>query len=250
MSPAVSWVVRTRCGRIRAVDRLAAEPIGLSGVPFYVGSFEKDGLGVGRAAFAAGRATKKTRFCNKHSFPTFCTSMSTSRNDPDCERINRWVHEYGQAVRGYIGVMVRDPHRADDVWQEVFGHAWKARQAYQENGHAKAYLFRIADHLVCDLARKKRMEVNLDDTSWQQCEPVAVTESPGTALQRAETRRRLMQAMDELTPAQRRVLLLRYFGQLGFQEIADIMHCPLGTVLSHCRRGLIALRGILVECLP
>lgn len=176
--------------------------------------------------------------------------MSTSPDESDHERVTRWIREYGHAVRGYIMVMVRDSHLADDVWQEVFGRAWKARQTYQEHGNAKAYLFRIADHLVFDLARKKRFEVNLEETGWQQCEPVTTDDSPHMLLQRAETQQQLTLALDSLTPAQRRVLLLRYYGQLHFQEIADIMQCPLGTVLSHCRRGLISLRGILLECLP
>jgi DNA-directed RNA polymerase specialized sigma24 family protein len=42
-------------------------------------------------------------------------------------------------------------------------------------------------------------------------------------------------------------LLLRYYGQLGFAEIADEIRCPLSTTLSHCRRGLETLRAILVE---
>jgi len=50
-----------------------------------------------------------------------------------------------------------------------------------------------------------------------------------------------------LSPPQRRALLLRYYGDLSFAEIAAIMGCPLGTALSHCRRGLLKLRELLVE---
>ncbi len=51
--------------------------------------------------------------------------------------------------------------------------------------------------------------------------------------------------MEALTPPQRRVLLLRYYGDLSFSEIAEIVGCPLSTALSHCRRGLLTLRGLL-----
>jgi RNA polymerase sigma-70 factor (ECF subfamily) len=54
-------------------------------------------------------------------------------------------------------------------------------------------------------------------------------------------------ALDRLAPMQQRVLLLRYYSQLDFQEIADTLQMPLNTALSHCRRGLEALRRLLVE---
>ena len=63
----------------------------------------------------------------------------------------------------------------------------------------------------------------------------------------SEARRELEAAMELLTAAQRRVLLLRYYGDLSFAEIAETMGCPLSTALSHCRRGLLALRQIIAE---
>jgi RNA polymerase sigma-70 factor, ECF subfamily len=62
-----------------------------------------------------------------------------------------------------------------------------------------------------------------------------------------ESRQQLQAALEELQPLQRRVLLLRYYGELSFQEIANTVGCPLNTALSHCRRGLLALRKILTE---
>ena len=64
---------------------------------------------------------------------------------------------------------------------------------------------------------------------------------------RAEENEQLAAALDQLSPPQRRVLLLRYYGQFSFAEIAEMIDCPLNTTLSHCRRGLEALRALLVE---
>ena len=61
----------------------------------------------------------------------------------------------------------------------------------------------------------------------------------------AETSEELTAALVQLTPSQRRVLLLRFFSDMTFEEIAATMNCPLGTALSHCRRGLIAMRKLL-----
>ena len=68
---------------------------------------------------------------------------------------------------------------------------------------------------------------------------------PADPLEQLEASDDLAAAMNQLTPAQKRVLLLRYFGDLTFEEIASALDCPLGTALSHCRRGLAALKKLL-----
>jgi len=93
-------------------------------------------------------------------------------------------------------------------------------------------------------------ECQLDEEAWRGHEPAARDESPEMALMRSEAAEKLRDALDRISPAQQRVLLLRYFGQLSFQEIATVVDCPLNTVLSHARRGLLALRQILDGCMP
>ena len=81
-------------------------------------------------------------------------------------------------------------------------------------------------------------------------EPASATPEPPDTVARAEAADRLREALDRLSAAQRRVLLLRYFGQMSFAEIAEAVGCPLNTALSHCRRGLLALRNLMVEDAP
>jgi RNA polymerase sigma-70 factor (ECF subfamily) len=172
------------------------------------------------------------------------------RTGPDDDRLERWVREHGRAVRGYLQALVRREAEVEELVQDVFRRAWQARQSYRENGTARAYLIRIADRLACDWARKNRPEVNLDATAWKAIEPSTTTEEPASRLRRAEIHRELADAINRLTPDQQRVLLLRYYTPMTFTEIADVMHCPLNTVLSHCRRGLLALRQTLAEHRP
>jgi len=70
---------------------------------------------------------------------------------------------------------------------------------------------------------------------------------PWERLARAETRQLLQAALDALSEPQRRTLLLRYYGNLDYNEIAELLGSPLNTVLSHNRRGLAALRQLLAE---
>ncbi len=162
-------------------------------------------------------------------------------------RFADWGREHGRAVRGYLLAMVRRGDVADDLAQEVFCRAWEARQRYREQGNARAYLLRIADRLVCDLGRKAKREINLDEEKWKRIEPAARDAAASGILRKAEAAEQLTAALDNLSPVQRRVLMLRYYGELSFAEIAGIVDCPLNTALSHCRRGLQALRKLLVE---
>lgn len=158
-----------------------------------------------------------------------------------------WHQRHGRAVRGYLLAMLRRHDLADDLTQEVFCRAWQARERYREQGMARAYLFRIADRLAWDHQRKSRREVNLGDEGWRQAEPAQRETAPGDALARKELVGQLESTLDSLSAPQRRVLLLRYYGELSFAEIAKIMECPVSTALSHCHRGLLVLRKLLVE---
>jgi RNA polymerase sigma-70 factor (ECF subfamily) len=166
------------------------------------------------------------------------------------DRLARWVCEHGRAVRGYLMGLVRSPDVADDLTQEVFRRAWEARTRYQESGNARAYLLTIADRLACDRGRRVGREVTIDENAWRRLEPAEDDDSAADSLVQAETRRQLAAALDGLSAEQRRVLLLRYYGDMSFKEIAETMETPLNTVLSHCRRGLAALRKLLVEDSP
>ncbi|MCL4205917.1 MAG: RNA polymerase sigma factor [Pirellulaceae bacterium] len=168
------------------------------------------------------------------------------RHDSDRERITGWYHQHGPAVRGYVLALVHRSDVADDVLQETFRKAWEARDRYQETGLARAYLLRIADRLVCDRARRSGRETTLDGTALELCES-GPDSDPTLAMQQSEQRRRLNDALKELSPLQQRVLLLRYYGEMSFADIADTVGCPLSTALSHARRGLSALRKRLVE---
>lgn len=169
--------------------------------------------------------------------------------EQDCPetRVNRWVIEHGVAVRGYIEALVRRADLAEDLVQEVYRRAWQARDRYEDQGSPRAYLLRIADRLVCDHCRRANREVSLDDAAWSEVEPLNRDVPPSQSLAIEEAAAALNAAMNALTEPQRRVLLLRYYGELSFVEIAGTMECSLSTALSHCRRGLAALRKTMTE---
>jgi RNA polymerase sigma-70 factor (ECF subfamily) len=164
--------------------------------------------------------------------------------------MTEWVREHGPAVRGYLLGILRRGDDADELAQEVFCRAWQGRERYREQGHVRSYLLRIADRLACDRIRRKRPEATLNDEGWRNVEPWSDRENPATRAAATEAARRLNVALDRLTPIQQRVLLLRYYGQLTFEQIAETLDCPLNTALSHCRRGLEMLRRQFAEDKP
>jgi RNA polymerase sigma-70 factor (ECF subfamily) len=173
--------------------------------------------------------------------------MTSSAGD-DRERLARWVREHARVVRGYLLGLVRRTDVADDLLQETFRKAWEARERYIESGGERAYLLRIADRLAIDHSRRNnRSATTLNDDDWAALEPVAREPMPETTLLHYEQRRMLDEALTCLSEPQRRVLMMRFFGELEFAEIASQMDCPLGTVLSHCHRGLARMRKQLAE---
>jgi len=168
-------------------------------------------------------------------------------SNTDENRFAAWVGEHGRAVRGFLLAMVRRADVADDLCQDVFVRAWQARDKYTEQGKTRSYLLRIADRLVCDRRRASGRASNLDDDGWDMNQPASVGPGPAEAVVLSEQVQQLNEAMKCLAPTQQRVLLLRYYGQMSFQEIADAIDVPLNTALSHCHRALEALRKILVE---
>jgi RNA polymerase sigma-70 factor (ECF subfamily) len=172
---------------------------------------------------------------------------SSSQQDSHEARVMRWVKDHSGAVRGYVLGFVRRADLAEDLVQDVFRRVWQARERYEEQGSPRAYLLRIADRLVCDHGRRTRREITLDDAGWVEAEPADERAAAIDPLVETETNAALNAALDALTELQRRVLLLRYYGEMSFEDIAATIDCPLNTALSHCRRGLLSLRKILTE---
>ena len=173
-----------------------------------------------------------------------------ARDSTDQALFADWVCAHGKAVRGFLRAMLPRADWADELCQEVFCRAWQARDRYREQGSARAYLLRIADRLACDRTRQSHVQVQLDENGWHEHEPVSSLAEPSQVVALGEQTQLLAEALGRLSPVQRRVLLLRYYGQFSFAEIAAMLGCRLNTALSHAHRGLELLRTLLGERSP
>lgn len=142
------------------------------------------------------------------------------------------------ALFAFLLRMCGDPHVAEDLMQETFLRALRASARYQPRASVKTWLFSIAANLVRDRWRRQTACREVALTEYI----MAATDSPEEAALRQMGNRRLRLALLDLPVEQRAALVLRYFHDLSYQEIAEALVCPIGTVRSRIHNGMSRLR--------
>ncbi|WP_165063639.1 sigma-70 family RNA polymerase sigma factor [Marisediminicola senii] len=158
---------------------------------------------------------------------------------------------YGAALR-----MTRNPADAADLVQETFVKAFAAFAQYQQGTNLKAWLYRILTNTFINTYRKKQRDPyqgTIDDLEdWQIGGAESVTQGRSTRSAEAEAIDHLPDSAvkDALQSIPEDFRLAVYFADVegfSYQEIADIMKTPVGTVMSRLHRGRRMLRGMLAD---
>ncbi len=174
------------------------------------------------------------------------------RRDPDA--IEALFELYHRRVYGLLYRLTGSRDSAEDLLQETFLRLVRHIASYDHAGRFEAWLFRIAANLARDHARRHRRRgptASLDAESdgvgpldRLACE----CSDPADGLVAAEARQALGQALEALSPQDREILMLRHYGELSFQEIAELLGIPLGTALARAHRALKRLRQQFEQC--
>jgi len=132
---------------------------------------------------------------------------------------------------------------AEDALQEVFISVWKSRHTYDPNkGKLTTWLHRITvNQCSKKKARKVPTTVSLEEKGIDLPEMKQQPQLEDTLISKLEYER-LLRAMDSLDTKHRSVLVLRYFNDLSYQEIAEALEIPLGTVKSRLNQSLRYLK--------
>ncbi|MDD4890102.1 MAG: sigma-70 family RNA polymerase sigma factor [Phycisphaerae bacterium] len=164
---------------------------------------------------------------------------------------------YSPRLYGYLLRLVGRPDDAEELLQEVFLRLVRSMATYRHDGQLTAYLFRIATNVVRDRYRRKQVRPHQvseseamtdDDESVGLGDHVAGDEpEPDSSLTQRERAEALNKALARLPEEQRQVILLRHFSEMPFNEIADLLKCPVGTVLARAHRGLKRLRELMQD---
>ncbi len=150
---------------------------------------------------------------------------------------------YQSKILNLISRYVRDSEEVHDVAQEAFIKAYRALPRFRGDSAFYTWLYRIAintakNHLVARSRRPPATDVDVDDTDYRDdADILRESEDPESALSRDQLRDVIHQALADLPDDLRSALTLREFDGLSYEQIADILECPVGTVRSRIFRA-------------
>ncbi|MEC7242173.1 MAG: sigma-70 family RNA polymerase sigma factor [Myxococcota bacterium] len=147
------------------------------------------------------------------------------------------VDHYTPPIHRYCLRMLRQPELAQETTQEVMYRALSKLQRFDPQRSFKTWIFSIARNACIDLHRKRRPTQSTDDTVLKDRNDL-----PDAALDRKTRAQRLNNAVSELPDLYREVILLYHFEHLKYQEIAEALEIPLGTVMNRIFRARQKLR--------
>ena len=174
--------------------------------------------------------------------------------DGDEDAYGILVRRYQRRLTAFLGQLVGDIELARELSQEAFIRAWSALERFNPRYRFSTWLFRIAHNLGIDQLRRRRLQtVSLyrTDAEGGEVEVVvtALDKDPLGHLENRALAEELHQIIDDLRPEYRELILLRHFGGLSYQEIAEFKDMPLGTVKNKLFRAHSVLRKALADFL-
>ena len=157
------------------------------------------------------------------------------------------IRKWRQPLFYHASYIVKDGQEAYDLVQEVFIRAMREKRFFQADFKMKAWLYRVTTNLCFNTVRnRKRRGAILEGMLKPEARIPAQIEHVFAGERRAE----VMTALDDLSEAHRQILLLRYYDDLTYAEIADVLGVKLGTVMSRLSRARVRLLAVMGESPP
>ncbi|MDG2278228.1 MAG: RNA polymerase sigma factor RpoE [Pseudomonadales bacterium] len=150
---------------------------------------------------------------------------------------------YQSKIVNLISRYVSDQEETLDVAQEAFIKAYRALPRFRGESQFYTWLYRIAintakNHLVARSRRPPGVDVDVDEIEYRDdATALRDSETPEAALARDQVQATIHQALNDLPEDLKSALTLREFDGLSYEQIADIMECPVGTVRSRIFRA-------------
>ncbi len=169
----------------------------------------------------------------------------------DKERYALLVDRYSPRLINYLTRMAGNRWEGEELAQETFVRAYLALDSYKPQYRFSTWLFKIATNLCLNHLKKRQRLVHVDDYQNEEGESAWVltdtrqSANPAAVAERREVQRQILQAIGQLPPVYRSAVILRYLHGLSYQEIADVLDLPMGTVKSRIGRGRSRLVALL-----
>lgn len=165
----------------------------------------------------------------------------------DHEAFAALVTEHQRYVYNLILRLLKDEQEALDLAQETFVRAWTALPNFRGQSQFRTWLYRIATNLCYNRLPNLRRSLNElgDDVIAEFSETEINFDNPAHGVESRELRAYLHQAIDQLDEKYRLLISLRYQNELSYEEIANMLNLPLGTVKTGLFRAKEQLRRAL-----
>jgi RNA polymerase sigma-70 factor, ECF subfamily len=158
----------------------------------------------------------------------------------DCDAFNQLVVRYRTKAFMMVYGMVQNEQDAWDLAQDGFLKAWKSIHRFKGESSFYTWLYRIMTNVTIDSLRRKGIhgEAEFDDRiAPGNIEPASRTTPsvdllPHQKLQQRDIRQRINEAIEKLSPEHRAVIVMKEMEDLQYSEIAEILGCSIGTVMS------------------
>lgn len=144
--------------------------------------------------------------------------------------------------------MTGSRQEAEDIAQETFLRVFANMHTYDDHYKFSTWIYRIATNLCIDRKRKKKPDFSLDEQvdgaeglDWYS-RLSAKDESPEANVMRRELQDTVQEALLQLSPKYRSIMILRYIEDLTLQEISTVLQLPVTTIKTRIHRGREALR--------
>ncbi len=152
------------------------------------------------------------------------------------------VRLHRQKLFQHAFYIVKDSQEAYDAVQEVFIKAMRETRFFNADFRMKAWLFRVTSNLCYNIVRDRRRRGGILESLGR---PDRAKATQLESVRDGERRDGVLAAMENLTRDHREILLLRYYDDLTYAEIADVLDVKLGTVMSRLSRARTKLGKIL-----
>ncbi len=161
----------------------------------------------------------------------------------DVEAFGMLYRQYEKLIFRTAFLITGNKDEAEDILQEVFISVWKSRHTFNpQKAQLSTWLHRITlNRCAREKRRKRPPSFSLEETGVDLPDMGNHAHPEDIVIDKQEYER-LMDAMDALDTRHRSVLVLRYFNDMSYQEIADVLEVPLGTVKSRISHALSYLK--------
>lgn len=154
------------------------------------------------------------------------------------------MERYREPIYFMLLKMVNNKDDAEDLTIEAFGKAFKRMEQYTPQFAFSTWLFKIATNNCIDFIRKKRIKaISIDQgfaTDDGDTIEISIKDAvldPAEAMQKEERIKKMREIVEKLKPRYRKLVEMRYFDELAYEEIAEELNLPLGTVKAQLFRA-------------